>query len=41
MDIQEKKSKGQKLPENKAKAFNTLRSKAQGLKVTFVGRERR
>ena len=26
--LQEKKSKGNKLPENKAKAFNTLRSKA-------------
>ena len=29
-DIQDKKSKGNKLPENKAKAFNTLRSKAAG-----------
>ncbi|CAK9067141.1 unnamed protein product, partial [Durusdinium trenchii] len=27
--IQEKKSKGEKLPENKAKAFNTLRSKVK------------
>ncbi|CAL1164428.1 unnamed protein product [Cladocopium goreaui] len=28
-EIQEKKSKGNKLPENKAKAFNTLRSKVK------------
>ena len=27
-NVQEKKAKGNKLPENKAKAFNTLRSKA-------------